>query len=65
VPAPSGALDADRLVVLLRVGDDEHFRVAGQVELRRLHDVQRTEALRVNATCWSGVHVTLRKSRML
>src|SRR5690242_12322749 len=46
MPAPAGALHAERLAFFLDVGDDEDLGMAGQVVLQRLHDVQRPEAAR-------------------
>src|SRR5438034_9834425 len=44
VPAPAGALHAERSAAFLDVRDDEDLGMAGEVVLQRLHDVQRAEA---------------------
>src|SRR5438046_2108584 len=44
MPAPAGALHAERLAAFLDVRHDEDLGMAGEVVLQRLHDVQRPEA---------------------
>ena len=44
MPAPAGALHAERFAAFFDAGDDEDLRMAGQVVLHGFHDVQRPEA---------------------
>ena len=44
MPAPAGASESNWLAIFLDVRDDEHLRVAREVELERFHDVERAEA---------------------
>jgi len=40
----AGAAQAERLAVRLGIADDPDLGMVGQIELRRHHDVQRTQA---------------------
>src|SRR4051812_49519434 len=62
MPAPAGALHAERLAAFLDVRDDEDLGMTGQVVLQRLHDMQRPEAAR-EGDLLLGRHAHLAKDK--